>query len=101
MKEKVGIAVIGTGFARRTQIPAMKSFEDVELVSVASGSLENAKTCAEEFGFEHFTDDWKESIARKDVDLVLITTPPVYHRDMTLFLRLSTASTYSAKSRWR
>ena len=85
MKEEIGIAVLGTGFARRTQIPAMKSFSDVRFSSVASGSIENAESCAKEFGFAHFTDNWKESVDRDDVDLVLITTPPVYHLEMALF----------------
>ena len=85
MKEKVGIAVIGTGFARRVQIPVMGSFDDVELVSIASKSLENARSCSEDFGFDHFTNDWKESVTQDGVDLVLVTTPPVFHAEMTRF----------------
>ena len=30
------------------------------------------------------TADWRETIARDDVDLVCITTPPNLHREMTL-----------------
>lgn len=85
MKEKIRIGIIGTGFARKTQIPALISLENAEIVSVASGSLENAKNTAEEFGIEHFTDNWRETIKRKDIDLISITTPPKLHHEMTLF----------------
>jgi len=84
MKETVGIGIIGTGFARKVQIPAFKSCEGAEVVSVASASTENAKATAEEYGIEHFTTDWRETIARDDVDLICITTPPKFHHEMTL-----------------
>ena len=42
------------------------------------------RSAAEEFGIGHFTDDWRETVKRDDVDLVCITTPPVLHKEMTL-----------------
>ncbi len=85
MKEKVGVGIIGTGFARKVQIPAFVACENAEVVSVSSGSLENARATAEEFGIQHFTDDWRETVSRDDVDLVCVTTPPNLHKEMTLF----------------
>src|SRR5690606_23339560 len=58
--------------------------EDAFIASVASHSLENAKTTAEASGAAHFTADWRETVAHTEVDLVCITTPPIYHREMTL-----------------
>ncbi|MEZ5428651.1 MAG: Gfo/Idh/MocA family oxidoreductase [Pyrinomonadaceae bacterium] len=84
MKEKIGIGVIGTGFARRVQIPAFQKVEKAEIVSIASRHRENARRTAEEFGVGHFTDDWRETLERGDVDLVCITTPPDTHHEMTL-----------------
>src|SRR6476620_7933520 len=84
MSKKVGIAIIGTGFARKVQLPAFSACEDAKLVSVASGSIENARSTAEEFGIGHFTDNWRETVAHEDVDVVCITTPPSLHREMTL-----------------
>ena len=83
-KDKVGIGVIGTGFAKKVQIPAFQACENAEVVSVASGSLANAESTAKEFGIGHFTGDWRETISREDVDLVCITTPPNLHCEMTL-----------------
>ncbi len=84
MKEKVGIGIIGTGFARKVQIPCFLECENAEIVSIASGHLENAESAAKEFNIKHFTGDWRETILREDVDLVCITTPPDTHFEMTL-----------------
>lgn len=84
MKEKVGIGIIGTGFARRVQIPSFLACENAVVASVASGKLANAESTAKEFGVAHFTDDWRATVAREDVDLVCITTPPDTHFEMTL-----------------
>ncbi len=85
MKEKVGIGIIGTGFARKVQIPCFLECEDAQIISVSSGRLENAEATAKEFGIAHWTDDWRETVSHKDVDLVCITTPPNLHLEMTLF----------------
>ena len=84
MKEKIGIGIIGTGFARRVQIPSFLECENVEIVSVASGQIANAEATANEFGIKHFTDDWRETIDNAEVDLVCITTPPNTHYEMTM-----------------
>lgn len=85
MKDNVGIGIIGTGFARHVQMPAFVACVGAKIVSVASGSVENARTAAEAFGIGHYTDDWRETVNHDDVDLVCITTPPKLHREMTLF----------------
>lgn len=85
MKNKVGIGIIGTGFARKVQIPAFAACEGASVVSVASGTIAHAEDTAREFGIGHFTDDWRETVSRDDVDLVCITTPPSLHREMVLF----------------
>lgn len=85
MASKVGIGIIGTGFARKVQIPGFLACEGAEIVSVASGSYENARATAEDFGIKHYTADWRETVAHRDVDLVCVTTPPNLHLEMTMF----------------
>jgi predicted dehydrogenase len=80
----VGIGIIGTGFARTTQLPAFKAVEGARLVAVASGRRENAERAAREFGIEHVADDWRGVVERADVDLVSIVTPPSTHAEMAL-----------------
>ena len=84
MKEKVGIGIIGTGFARRVQIPAFLTCENARIVSVASGHAANAESTAREFGIGHFTDDWRQTVENENVDLVCLTTPPDTHFKMAL-----------------
>lgn len=83
--QKVRIGIIGTGFARTTQIPSFLKIEGAEVVSVASARFQKARQTAEQFGIKHFTDDWREVINHDEVDLVCVTTPPVFHKEMTLF----------------
>lgn len=85
MKKTVGIGIIGTGFARKVQIPAFLQCGAAEIVSVASGRRENAEQTAREFSVKHFTGDWRETVERADVDLVCITTPPNLHKEVALF----------------
>jgi predicted dehydrogenase len=85
MTEKVGIGIIGTGFARKVQIPAFLTCKNAEVISVASGTIENATKTASDFGIAHFTADWRETASHSNVDLVCITTPPNLHKEMVLF----------------
>ncbi|MDT7540717.1 MAG: hypothetical protein QOE33_621 [Acidobacteriota bacterium] len=79
----IGVSIIGAGFARSTQAPAFAACAGAQLMAIASGHRENAETVAREFRIG-FVGEWREVIARDDVDLVCVTTPPVFHREMTL-----------------
>lgn len=85
MKEKIRIGIIGTGFAKTVQIPAFQKIAGAEVVSVASGHAENAEKVAKEFNVPHWTGDWRETVEKEEVDLICITTPPVFHKEMTLY----------------
>jgi predicted dehydrogenase len=83
-KDFIGIGMIGAGFARSTQIPGFRACEGARVVAIASGHRENAERVAREFDIEYVANDWREVIARDDVDLVSIVTPPVTHLEMAL-----------------
>lgn len=85
MKEKIRVGIIGTGFAKTVQIPAFEKIADAKVVSVSSAHLENAEKTAREFNIAHYTSDWRETVERADIDLICITTPPVFHKEMTIF----------------
>ncbi len=84
-KEKVRLGIIGSGFARKVQIPGFLFCPEAEIVSIASATLENAEKTAREFSIPHFTDNWRETIEKKEVDLICITTPPHLHFEQTLY----------------
>jgi predicted dehydrogenase len=83
-KESIGVGIIGAGFARKTQIPAFVACEGARVVAIASGRRESAEAAAREFSIPFVGADWREVVAREDVDLVCVTTPTVFHREMTL-----------------
>jgi predicted dehydrogenase len=83
-KDSVGVGIIGSGFARTTQLPGFRACEGARLVSIASAHRENAERVAREFEIEHVEDDWRGVVARGDVDLVSIVTPPSTHMEMAL-----------------
>jgi predicted dehydrogenase len=80
----VGIGIIGTGFARTTQIPGFRDCMGAKVVAVASRNRERAEAMAKEFGIEHVAADWQELVRHPDVDLVSIVTPPSTHMKITL-----------------
>lgn len=83
--KKIGIGLVGTGFARTTQAPVLRRYSDsAELVAACSGSFENAQKMAAEFSMKHACRTAAELVALDEVDLVIITSPPVEHHHATL-----------------
>ena len=80
----VGIGIVGAGFARTTQIPGFRDCMGAKVVAIASRHRERAAEVAKEFDIEHVAADWHELVARDDVNLVSIVTPPATHMEITL-----------------
>ncbi len=83
-KSLVGIGIVGTGFARTTQIPGFRDCMGAKVVAIASRHRERAEAVAKEFGIEIVCDDWHQLVAHRDVDLVSIVTPPSTHMEIAL-----------------
>jgi predicted dehydrogenase len=83
-EKTIGIGIVGAGFARTTQIPGFRNCKDARIVAITSRHRERAASVAQEFGIEHVANDWRELVARDDVDLVSVVTPPSTHREITL-----------------
>jgi len=80
----IGIGIVGAGFARTTQIPGFKDCIGARVVAIASAHRERAQAVADEFKIRNVANDWRELVARDDVDLVSIVTPPATHMEITL-----------------
>jgi len=73
------LGMIGTGFARRVQLPATRLVPGVEVTAIASGRRVNADATAREFGIPNVFDDG-EALARSDaVDAVIVSSTPDTH----------------------
>ena len=77
MSKRIRIGVVGAGaFAKGMHLPALALQDSVELTAVANRSVDSARAAAEPFGIPFCTGDWRELVARDDVDAVLVTTLP-------------------------
>jgi predicted dehydrogenase len=83
-KRIIRIGIVGAGFARSTQIPGFRNCPGALVTAITSRHREHAESVAKEFGIENVANDWQELIARDDVDLVSVVTPPATHMEITL-----------------
>lgn len=78
------LGFIGTGFARRVQLPALRHVSGVAATAVASGRRANADAVAREFSIPHVFDNG-EALARSgEVDAVIISSTPDTHARFAL-----------------
>jgi predicted dehydrogenase len=75
----VRIGFIGSGFARRVQLPALAFVPGTRATAIASGRRANAEAVAREFGLPHVFDDGVELARSADVDLVIVSSTPDSH----------------------
>jgi predicted dehydrogenase len=88
---KLGIGLIGTGFmgkahafAYRAALAAYPEIPAPHLRIVADVSAEGAAKAAHQYGFEKSTGNWRDVIADPEVDVVSITVPNTFHKEMAL-----------------
>jgi predicted dehydrogenase len=79
MQAPVRVGFIGSGFARRVQLPALPFVPGTKAVAIASGHRANAAAVAREFGIARVYDDGAELARSDDVDLVVISSTPDTH----------------------
>ncbi len=73
------ICVAGEGAMGNNHLKALANIPGVEVTSLAGGVKETTEEVAKKYGVPHWTTDLNESIARKDVDAVILTTPTQMH----------------------
>lgn len=79
----MSIGIIGTGFGVRVQVPGFRA-AGLEIVALAGRNPEKTAQLAREHDIPFATHDWREVLARSEVKVVSITTPPDLHLEMTL-----------------
>lgn len=75
----VRIGFIGTGFARRVQLPALAFVPGTTASAIASGHRANADAVAREFGIPRVFEDGVALAQSPDVDLVVVSATPDAH----------------------
>ncbi|WP_298816340.1 Gfo/Idh/MocA family protein [Chloroflexus sp.] len=75
------IGIIGTGWGARVQVPAFRA-AGLTVTALAGSNPTRTTQIARELEVPFATANWRELIARDDVQLVSIVTPPYLHREM-------------------
>lgn len=90
MTKEIRIGLVGFGWMGQAHsrsyraIPTYFPEEGVlpRLVGVAESDAERTKLALENFGYEIGTDDWRDLVARPDIDVIDITAPTAMHREI-------------------
>jgi len=90
--DELGVGMLGFGFIGKVHaygyqnIPLYYDPPPVatRLVGVATSRPETAQKAARQGGFEFGTDDWREVVARDDIDIINICTPNDLHCDQLI-----------------
>ena len=79
---QLGVGIIGTGWVSGEHVRAFETDTRSRVVAICGRSEEKARAKAAECGVDcAIYDDYEKMIARDDVDIVAIATPPHVHKD--------------------
>ena len=77
------ICLAGEGAMGVNHMKALKTIEDVEVVSLAGGLAEDAKKFAEEWSIPHWSLNLEECLDQPGINAVILTTPSHMHPDQS------------------
>ncbi len=75
------IGLIGCGWVGSLRVAALARLPEFRLTAVSDENLDRARTAASVSG-AGVEADWRSLVQRRDVDAVLISTPPPFHVEM-------------------
>ena len=79
MTPTIRIALAGPGAFGQKHLDALKLIEGVQVTSLIGRELDKTKEVAHKYGVGHATTQLEESLARDDVDAVILCTPTQMH----------------------
>lgn len=77
------VGIIGAGLQGRRRAPVVRSVADTELVVISAADRESAERLATQMGCEAAV-GWESVVARKDLDIVIVCTPPHLHAPISI-----------------
>ncbi len=80
----VQLGVIGAGnFAKSVLLPRLAKMNGVSLIGLATATGRTAKAVGDQFGFEFCSTDYRQLLAREDINTILIATRHNSHAAIT------------------
>ncbi len=80
----IHVALAGAGAFGLKHLDAIKLIDGVEVVSLIGRELDKTKEVAARYGIGHVSTDLADSLARKDVDAVILCTPTQMHAEQSI-----------------
>jgi 2-hydroxy-4-carboxymuconate semialdehyde hemiacetal dehydrogenase len=78
------VAVAGAGAFGEKHLDGLKNIDGVEVTSLVGRTLGPTQAVADKYGIGHVTTDLSETLARDDVDAVILCTPTQMHAGQAL-----------------
>jgi 2-hydroxy-4-carboxymuconate semialdehyde hemiacetal dehydrogenase len=75
----IKLVVAGQGAFGIKHLEALQNIPDVEVVSLAGGSIDSTREVAQRFGIPHFSTDLGECLAQPGVQAAILATPTQMH----------------------
>ena len=79
---KIGVAIVGTGFGQKIHIPGFQHHPRTEVIAVYHRDLGKAKAIADSNNIPYAGNNLEKILCRSEVDAVSISTPPFLHYEM-------------------
>jgi 2-hydroxy-4-carboxymuconate semialdehyde hemiacetal dehydrogenase len=84
MSDPIRIALAGAGAFGIKHLDGLELIDGVEVTSLVGRDLAKTQQVAQQYGVGHVTTELGDSLARDDVDAVILCTPTQMHADQTL-----------------
>ena len=84
MTQPINVALAGAGAFGIKHLDGIQNIDGVKVVSLISRDLGKTQEVANQYGIGHVTTDLADSLARPDVDAVILCTPTQMHAEQTM-----------------
>lgn len=90
-KQTINVGMVGYKFMGKAHSNAFRKMGmffdpdcDVHMKAICGRDEKWVKNAAEKFGWEGYETDWKKLVGRDDIDLIDITTPSNFHKEIAI-----------------
>lgn len=80
----IRIALVGAGAFGEKHLVGLKNIPEAEVVTVVSASEEESRKLAEPHGISDVSASYEDTLAREDIDAVILTTPTPMHAQQAI-----------------
>jgi 2-hydroxy-4-carboxymuconate semialdehyde hemiacetal dehydrogenase len=84
MSKTIKVALAGAGAFGIKHLDGIKNIDGVEVVSLIGREFDKTKEVADKYGIGHVTTDLADSLARPEVDAVILCTPTQMHASQSI-----------------